>query len=111
MFGKSKKYIEKVNGKIDTWFEREYNKNGNEIKFVSKYSDGTIRRIRKSKYDKNNNKIEDLRKARDDNGQFWIFLWVEHKYNENRDIIKSTEKDENGNYLVNTYYRYKIIKR
>ncbi|SJZ77194.1 RHS repeat domain-containing protein [Selenihalanaerobacter shriftii] len=109
-FGKITKSITKNENTTKFWFEWEYDENGNEIKFVSRDSNGTIKRIRKNKYDKNGNKIEDFRRARKDNGEFWIFLWVNNKYNEEGDIIKSIEKDKKGIPLIITYYKYQIIK-
>ncbi|SDC60306.1 YD repeat-containing protein [Candidatus Frackibacter sp. WG13] len=69
-FGKSKKYIERVNGEIDTWFEWEYDKNGNRIKFISKDRKGNINNLKKYLFDK---KIIILRR------HIWIYLKMEFK--------------------------------
>ncbi|SJZ62655.1 hypothetical protein [Selenihalanaerobacter shriftii] len=109
-FGESKEYIERINGKIDTWFQREYDENGNEIKFVSRDSNGTIKRIRKNKYDKNGNKIEDFRRARKDNGEFWITFWIESKYNEKGRLVKDIFKNKNGESGVIMHFNYQKLK-
>ena len=108
-FGKSKKYIERVNGEIDTWFEWEYDKNGNRIKFISKDRKGNIKKIKEYTFDQNGNRIKRIHKEPLKNQQYWITLWFEYKYDKKNRIVKFLSKGSNGEVGTIEYYKYETI--
>jgi hypothetical protein len=103
-FNKCKKYIVKSGQEVSTWFEYEYDKNGNEIKFISKDKDGDIQKIRLLNYDRNGNMIKEVEKKNSK-----INYWIEYKYDENNNLISSLSKDSNGVVGFIRYYEYEKV--
>ena len=98
-------------GMVVSWYEYEYNDDGNSIKFISKDKDGEIEYWKEYKRDKKGNRIEEKEyKIDKKTGEVYIYDWTEYKYDLNGDKAVIIEKTGSGEIRIISKGLYKKIK-
>ncbi|WP_218059079.1 hypothetical protein, partial [Orenia metallireducens] len=104
--GKKVKYIVKNEDIIKSWYEWEYDKQGNITKFISKDKNGNIQGFDEYQFDENGNKTKHIDKKLVERNKWRLRIWHEYEYNENNQVMRILSKDSNGIVRFITHYEY-----
>jgi hypothetical protein len=109
--GKKVKYIAKNGDTIKSWYEWEYDKEGNRTRFISKDENGNIESVDEYDFDENGNKIKHIDKELLENNTWWIIAWDEYEYDKNNRLIRILSKDSDGIVGLITNYEYEKVNK
>ena len=96
-------------GMINTWYEWEYDNEGNKIKFIVKNEDGKIEEYEEYSYDENGNTVETKEFFVEDDGKKELFFWKLTIYNDKGIILKKIAKNSDGKITSIWENKFKII--